>query len=85
MYLRELRRKWNSWLGGRTSPPTRVGSVLPYERSESVSVGPGLSSFPPIALEMYQVVFEMDEVVVEVYVGILTRKWIFWRGGGLPR
>ena len=82
MYLRIPTRKRN-FGDGWPLPLTRVRSVPLNERPESVSVGPGLLSFPPILFRMYQVVFEIFEVVFETCLRIPRRKRNFRRVGNV--
>ena len=63
---------------GDPPPPTRVCNVPPYERAGSFSAGPGLLSFPPIAVEMYHVVFKMR-------LRIPRRPWGVFAEGGVGR
>ena len=66
------------FLGG--PPPARFCILLPYERAESVSLGPGQLSSPSTAFEMHQVAFEMHEVVFEMHLREPGSRWNFRRG-----
>ena len=61
-HLRKRGRKWD--FRCKATPPTHphqhASAMYPlYKRAGSISVGLGLPSSPPIAVEMYHVAFEM--------------------------
>ena len=82
MYRRIPARKRN-FGEGRPLPSARVRSVPLNERPESVSVGPGLLSFPPIPFRTYQVAFGIFEVVFETCLRKPRRKRNFRRAGNV--
>ena len=90
-HLRERGRKLNFWC--RATPPAHphqhasaMYRLHPlYKRAGSVSVGLGLSSSPPIAVEMYHVAFEMKLriprcVRVNFPTSISLQRTSVWKG-----